>query len=83
MRKTEIWSVELHRIADFFQDQADGRQTESGFVFDDCRITLTELAERRVAGMRLPRTQITFEGEEASVSAIYRRFLLRFLSAGG
>lgn len=83
MRKTEIWALESRRIMDYFQEQAGARQTGSGFVFDNCQITLTELEDRRVAGMRLPRTQITFEGEEASVDAICRRFFLRFLSAGG
>ena len=83
MRRTEIWAVELLRIADFFQDQPDGTRWESGFVFSGCRITLTELEGHRFAGMRLPRIQITFEGEEGAVSAIYQRFLLRFLSAGG
>ena len=83
MRKEEVWAVDDSRIAVFFREQPDVIQTESDFVFHSCRVTVTALEPRRMAGMALPQTRIVFEGEEASVIPVYRRFLLRFLSAGG
>ena len=83
MKKTEVWAVEQSRIAEFFQSLPDSAQKETVFVFGDCRVTVTALEPRRVAGLALPQTRVVFEGEEASVIPIYRRFLLRFLSAGG
>ena len=56
---------------------------ETAFVFEDCRVTVTVLEPRRMAGLALPQTRVAFEGEAAAVSAVYRLFLLRFLSAGG
>lgn len=83
MRKEEVWAVDDSRIAVFFREQSDVMQTESGFVFHSCRVSVNALEPRRVAGMALPQTRVVFEGEEGSVIPIYRRFLLRFLSAGG
>lgn len=83
MRKEEVWAVDDSRIAVFFREQPDVIQTESGFVFRSCRVSVNALEPRRVAGMALPQTRVVFEGEEGSVIPIYRRFLLRFLSAGG
>lgn len=83
MRREEVWAVDERRIAVFFREQPDASPTESGFAFRGCRVTVTALEPRRMAGMALPQTRVAFEGEDASVISIYRRFLLRFLSAGG
>ena len=83
MKKTEVWAVEQSRIAEFFQSLPDSAQKETDFVFGDCRVTVTALEPRRMAGLALPQTQAVFEGEDAAVNAVYRLFLLRFLSAGG
>ena len=83
MKKTEVWAVEQSRIAEFFQSLPDSAQKETDFVFGDCRVTVTALEPRRMAGLALPQTRVVFEGEEAAVSAVYRLFLPRFLSAGG
>lgn len=83
MRKEEVWAVGERRISNFFLEQPDGASTENGFAFRGCRVTVTALESRRIAGMALPQTRIIFEGEEDSVIPLYRRFLLRFLSAGG
>ena len=83
MRKEDIWAVDSGRIRTFVQEQPDITQTESGFVFHSCRVSVTALEPRRVVSMALPQTRIVFEGEEASVIPVYQRFLLRFLSAGG
>ena len=83
MKKEEVWAVGERGISGFFREQTDGASTEDGFVFRGCRVTVTALEPRRMAGMDLPQTRVVFEGEEGSVIPIYRRFLLRFLSAGG
>ena len=83
MQKTEIWAVEYSRIAQFFRCQPDVIPAEGGFEFGACRISVAALEDRRFGGMRLPRTQVSFEGEEAPLNAIYRRFFLEFLSARG
>lgn len=83
MKKTEVWAVEQSRIAEFFQSLPDSAQKETDFVFGDCRVTVTALEPRRMAGLALPQAQVVFEGEDAAVNAVYRLFLLRFLSAGG
>ena len=75
--------MEQSRIAEFFQSLPDSAQKETDFVFGDCRVTVTALEPRRMAGLALPQTRVVFEGEDTSVSAVYRLFLLRFLSAGG
>ena len=83
MRKEEVWAVDAGRISTFFREQPDAVPTASGFSFRGCRIAVTALEPRAMAGMALPQTRVAFEGEESSVTLIYRRFLLRFLSAGG
>ena len=75
--------MEQSRIAEFFQSLPDSAQKETDFVFGDCRVTVTALEPRRMAGLALPLTRVVFEGEDAAVSSVYRLFLLRFLSAGG
>lgn len=83
MKKIEVWAVEQSRIAEFFQSLPDSAQKETDFVFGDCHVTVTALEPRRMAGLALTQTQVVFEGEDAAVNAVYRLFLLRFLSAGG
>ena len=83
MRKEEVWAIDENRIFGFFQKQPEAMPVESGFAFPGCRISVTALEPRRMAGLALPQTQVVFEGEAAAVSAVYRLFLLRFLSAGG
>lgn len=83
MRKEDVWAVDSERIAVFFRELPDAAPTESGFAFPGCRVAVTALEPRRMAGLALPQTRVVFEGEAAAVSAVYRLFLLRFLSAGG
>lgn len=83
MRKEEEWAIDKNRISAFFQEQPGSVPVESGYTFPGCHIAVTALESRRMAGLALPRTKVVFEGEDAAVSAVYRLFLLRFLSAGG
>lgn len=83
MRKEGVWALAPDRIIGFFRSQAEIVPIENGFQFRNCRISVTPLAPRLVAGMELPQTQVIFEGSEESVSLIYKQFIMRFLSAGG
>lgn len=79
----ETWSVCAARVRQFFLQQADVSQTAQGFSYRSCCITLRELPPGGAGMFSLPRTRIRIWGDEADESAIYRRFYLRFLSAGG
>lgn len=83
MQKEAVWAVESDRITAFFHAQPGAVPVEAGFTLPGCRISITALESRRMAGLGLPQTRVVFEGEAAAVSAVYRLFLLRFLSAGG
>ena len=83
MQIEEVWALDTGRITAFFEDQQDVTPAGSGFAFRDCRITVTALEPRRMAGMALPQTRVAFDGAETSVMSVYQRFHLRFLSAGG
>lgn len=83
MQKTELWAVESSRIADFFHNQQDVSHTAPGFQYGSCQIILEQLPLRKMGVLSLPQTRITFEGEESDLKKIYRRFFMRFVSAGG
>ena len=83
MRYDENWAVEISRISAFFLQQPDVVQTENGFRFGDCRITLESLPPSGVGCFAAPRTQVRMEGPEEETKQIHSRFFLRFLSAGG
>ena len=83
MRRDEIWSVSLNRIMAFFDGQQDITKTTAGYQYQDCHITLTALPPKEAARFAMPRTQVVFEGSDAAVSAIYQRFFIQFLTAGG
>ena len=83
MRREEIWSVSIARITAFFDIQQDITKTTAGYQYQDCRIALTALPPKEAARFAMPRTQVVFEGSDAAVSAIYHRFLIQFLTAGG
>ena len=54
MRKEDIWAVDSGRIRTFFQEQPDITQTESGFVFHSCRVSVTALEPRRRTAFPCP-----------------------------
>ena len=81
--REENWAISAQRIRVFFRQQADVSETETGFVFRQCSIRLTPLSGQLLGKWQQPRTLITLEGPEADTEEIYKRFFLRFLSAGG
>ena len=83
MRKDEIWAVSLDKIEAFFRQQPDVAEENGMFRCHDCRIVLTALPRKGEGVWQTPQTSVTMEGPERDVGAIYHRFFLRFLTAGG
>ena len=84
MVKSEVWSVSRDRVRAFFRSQPDVKEENPDrFLFGNCRITLTEQESEGTGIWATVRTRIHIEGEESQARAIYRRFFLQFLSAGG
>ena len=84
MRKDEIWSVSIQRVRSFFRAQADVT-AESGNAFSSrsCRLGLGAPEPGGSGIWAAGRTRIRMEGPPEDVEAIYRRFFMQFLSAGG
>ena len=83
MRKDEIWAVSLEKIESFFRQQPDVADAGQELRYEGCRILLTALPLKGEGFWQTPQTQIVMDGPEQDVTAIYRRFFLQFLSAGG
>ena len=84
MIKEETWSVSLQRARSFFRDQNDvTEENPNVFLFNSCRITLTELKPKGMGVWAAKRIQVRMEGEDADVEAIYHRYFIQFLSTGG
>ena len=83
MVKEENWAIAPERVRAFFEEQSDAEAVDNSFQISGCRVTLTPTSGTLLGKWAMPRTLIRFEGDEEAVEAIYRRFFLRFLSAGG
>ena len=84
MLKEETWSVSLQRARAFFREQEDvTEETSNIFIYNSCRITLTELKPKGMGVWAAKRIQVRMEGEDADVEAIYHRYFIQFLSTGG
>lgn len=83
MTMDENWAIPAERVRQFFSQQPDVVRAGEGFAYRDCRILLTPLRGQPLGQWELPRTHIQIEGGGEAVREIYRRFFLRFLSAGG
>ena len=84
MTKEETWSVSLQRARSFFRDQSDVTEENSNvFLFNSCRIQLTELKPKGMGVWAAKRIRIHMEGEDADVEDIYHRYFIQFLSTGG
>ena len=83
MVKEENWAIAPERVRVFFAEQPDAVALEDGFQLGGCRVILTPASGNLLGKWTMPRTIIRFEGDAGAVEAVYRRFFLRFLSAGG
>ena len=84
MMKEEIWSISIQRARAFFREQEDVIEESSNvFLFQSCRIQLTELKPKGMGVWAAKRIQVHMEGEDADVENIYHRYFIQFLSTGG
>ena len=79
----ENWAVDPNRVRAFFSQQPDAEKIPEGFIVDGCTVTLMEVEGTLLGKWKQLRTYIRIEGEDDAVSALYRRFFLTFVSAGG
>ena len=83
MRREENWAIAPERIRLFFREQPDVTETETGFQFAQCKISLRPCLGQPMGKWEQQRTIVILEGPDADTDRIYRRFFLHFLSAGG
>ena len=84
MKKEEIWSISIQRARAFFREQEDVIEESSNvFLFQTCRIQLTELKPKGMGVWAAKRIQVRMEGGDADVENIYHRYFIQFLSTGG
>ena len=84
MIKDETWSVAITRARSFFREQPDvAEESINAFLYNSCRITLTELKPKGMGVWAAKRIKVHMEGEDDDVEAIYHRYFLQFLSTGG
>ena len=84
MMKEETWSVSIQRARAFFREQEDvTEESINAFLYNTCRITLTELKPKGMGVWAAKRIKICMEGEDADVAKIYHRYFIQFLSTGG
>ena len=83
MRREENWAIDPVRIHSFFQEQPDVVETTEGFVFGQCQIRLIPVSGQLLGKWQQQRTIVIIEGPDDDTARIYKRFFLRFLSAGG
>ena len=82
--KEETWSVSIQRARAFFREQEDvTEESINAFLYNTCRITLTELKPKGMGVWAAKRIKICMEGEDADVEKIYHRYFIQFLSTGG
>ena len=79
----ENWAIEPARVRAFFVEQPDTVEIPEGFCVNGCTVTLSETEGSLLGKWAIRRTCVRFEGEEADVKEVHRRFFLRFLSMGG
>ena len=79
----ENWAVDPERVRGFFEEFPNAEATQDGFLLDGCEIRLTPIDATLFGKWSMKRTGIRMEGPDDAANALYRKFFLRFLSAGG
>jgi len=84
MRICEIWGITPERIREYLREEEKLSMTEPDRYSDGCvTICLKALPPRVLGSVAFPQTQVTFEGVDRETETLHRRFVLRFISAGG
>ena len=75
--------IERYRITAYLEEELHLQKEQEGvYCIPGCTITL-ETKVNSHAVLRIPRTLVTFSGEEEICRTMQYQFRLRFLSAGG
>ena len=82
MTVNENWAVNIGRIDAFLNEQTEVLCYDGIYKYRECTITLTPCTGN-IGAVTVDRTQVCFDGPEDQVKEIYKKFFLRFLSAGG
>ena len=89
MEYKEAWAVDIARIERFFlslENAERGNAEEEGGSLircGACSVKLSPLPQHPVGPVAVPRTLVEISGPDAAAGELYRRFFLRFISAGG
>ena len=68
----EVWALETERVKAFFDESRSGNK---------CHAAVMPMPARNIGPMSVPQTRIIISGEGAD--ELYRRFCLKFMTAGG
>lgn len=68
----EVWAVEAERARSFFDESRSGHT---------CDAAVIPMAARSIGPISVPQTRIIISGEGAD--ELYRKFCLKFMTAGG
>ena len=79
----ENWAVAPDRVRAFFAALPGAEATENGFLVEGCQVRLTAIDGQLLGKWAMQRTRICIEGPDDAAKSLYRKFFLRFLSAGG
>ena len=71
-RYDEVWAVEAERVRAFFDEACSGHI---------CDADVIPMPARSIGPMSVPQTRIIISGDGAD--ELYRRFCLKFMTAGG
>ena len=84
MRICEIWGITPERIREYLLEEEKLYMTETDRYSDgSVTISLNTLPPRILGSFAFPQTQVMFEGRDKETERLHRRFVLRFISAGG
>lgn len=84
MRICEIWGITPERIREYLLEEEKLYMTEPGrYTNGSVTVSLNAMLPRVLGSCAFPQTQLVFEGGDRETESFHRRFVLRFISAGG
>lgn len=80
----ELWTVSIDEAKAFIEQQPGIiKKACAVYLYGGCRIELYEAEDHILGGMHFPRVCLKLSGDEKDADEFHRRFVLRFMSAGG
>ena len=84
MRICEIWGITPDRIRKYLLEEEMLNMTEPDrYSNGSVTVSLNAMPPRVLGALAFPQTQGMFEGGDRETESLHRRFVLRFISAGG